>query len=274
MDAAIILSTYNRPHALRLSLLGLVAQQGAHFEIIVADDGSDDRTRHVLQDSAFRHLSLQHVWHEDRGFRLSTIRNRAIMATSAEYLIFLDGDCIARNDFVASHLRHRRRGHFISGGRVDIPRSAYGNFTDEDILSNRVFDPNYLERFESDLLRQTWRLRCERWLQPVLNSLTWQYCVFHGSNASAWRDDVVRVNGFDERFTAYGSEDRDLGVRLRNQGVRSRYLKFSLVQLHLNHDKPYLDPRQQRAQRFVVKQRFRDRTTRVAMGLDSVQIRG
>jgi glycosyltransferase involved in cell wall biosynthesis len=257
-----------------MSLLGYLVQTYRDFEVVVADDGSDQQVAAVLDDPVFSPLTIRHVWQPDQGFRANTARNRAISRTSAGYLIFADSDCIPRNDFVASHLRHRRKGHFISGGRVHVGPDVFQQFSDDDILSNLVFDPEFLAGLDTTLRRQGLRLVRDRWYVPLLNALTWRYCVFHGSNASAWRSDLIRVNGFDEgEIRGYGSDDRDIGVRLRNSGVRSRFLKFSLVQLHLQHPRPYLDRQLVRANRRLLMKRFFSRTVRAPLGLDTVAMR-
>lgn len=273
-STAVIITTYNNPIALRKTLLGLVAQQACvPFEVIIADDGSDHRTRAVLGDPAVGSLNWQHVWHEDDGFRACTIRNRAIAATDADYLIFTDGDCIPRDDFVISHLRYAKKGVFLSASRVHIPELVHEKFTDEDILTQRVFDMVFLTSIDPKLRSESARLHRGIWRQRVMNTLTWRYGIFHGSNASAWREDIERVNGFDEEFDGYGSEDRDLGLRLRNNGVKSHYLKYSLVQLHLMHPRPYADPAIVLRNRKRLKDRYRRGVTRARRGLDSMKIR-
>lgn len=273
MDTAVIVSTYNAPESLRLSLLGFAAQQRAEFEVIVADDGSGPETAQVLQDPALAGLPIRHVWHEDQGFRLCTIRNRAIALTEAKYLIFCDGDCIPRDDFVANHIQYRQRGCFVSGGRVHVNADVFRSLTNEEILSGKIFDPRYLAARDPSTKTHCWRLNRNPWTQALFNRLTWRFCVFHGSNSAAWREDLQRVNGFDEDHAGYGSEDRDVGVRLRNAGVRSKYLKFSLVQLHLRHLQPWIDPVIAQENRRRMKRRFLDGTTWVPNGLDSVAAR-
>lgn len=103
-----------------------------------------------------------------------------------------------------------------------------------------------------------------------MNLVTYRYCVFSGSNSSAWRDDLLAVNGFDESFAGYGSEDRDMGIRLRNNGIRSRFLKFSLIQLHLDHAQAYYRPEVAAENRRRFRARTRDRTTRIELGVDTV----
>ncbi len=273
MKTAVVISTYNNPEPLRKTLLGFLAQTDTDFTVLIADDGSDDRVREVLAEPVFRTLRIQHVWHQDLGFRLSAIRNRAIASSTADYLIFCDADCIPRDDYVESHRKWARPNYFIAGARVNVPPEVHQSFHDEDILSQRIFDVGFLSRKYAALSRYRWRLaRGSRW-ENCLNLLTYRHGVFSGSNSSAWRADLLAVNGFDESFPGYGSEDRDIGIRLRNNGVRSRYLKFSLVQMHLDHPQSYLDPVIAVQNRHRFRTRKADRTTRIELGVDSVTAR-
>ncbi len=270
---AVIVTTYNSPEPLRMCLLGLAAQTERDFEVVIADDGSDDRTRQILAAPCFAGLRLKHVWQEDKGYRVRMARNRAIAEADAEFLLFLDGDCIPRNDFVARHRQLCPRGYFISGSRVDVTREVYQHFSDDEILSNRMFEWRFLAKRDPQLSRYRWRLQRSPWYESLANLLTWRYCVFVSSNASAWRNDILRVNGFDESMVGYGNEDRDLGVRLRNSGIGQRYLKFSLIVMHLDHQRPYFDPKLARISRRAMKRRMFDGTTHVPVGIDTVQDR-
>lgn len=273
MKTAVVISTYNNSEPLRKTLLGFLTQTYKDFDILVADDGSGDCVRDVLAAPVFDPLRILHVWHEDRGFRLSAIRNRAIAESTADYLIFCDADCIPRDDYVESHTRHAQPNYFIAGARINVPAAVHQSFSDVDILSQRAFDVDFLAAKCSALTRYRGRLlRSSRW-ENCLNLLTFRYCVFSGSNSSAWRRDLLAVNGFDESFTGYGSEDRDIGIRLHNNGVRSRYLKFSLVQMHLDHPQSYLDPAVAADNRRRFRSRKTDRTTRIDLGVDTVTAR-
>ena len=276
MKTAVIISTYNAPRVLRLCLYGFVAQKDADFEIVIADDGSDDRTKQALAHTDFDVLRdrnhLKHVWHEDTGFRLSAIRNLAINSTDADYLIFIDGDCIPRDDYVASHQNQARPGYFMAGGRIDIPEAVHEKFQPDEISSNHVFDIENLIQKDASLAKYRWRLSRNNAARSILNILTWRYCVFAGSNSAAWRKDLFMVNGFDESFPGYGSEDRDIGIRMRNAGIKSRYQKFSFCQLHLSHPRKYFDPAVNDRNRKVFRERRRDGTTAVAHGLKEMEI--
>ncbi|MCS6896358.1 MAG: glycosyltransferase, partial [Nitrospira sp.] len=95
MKTAVIVPTYNRPDALELVLHGYALQDDLDFEITIADDGSTEDTRILIERLREQMpFQIRHVWQEDKGFRLAAIRNRAVAVTQADYIIFTDGDCI------------------------------------------------------------------------------------------------------------------------------------------------------------------------------------
>jgi glycosyltransferase involved in cell wall biosynthesis len=269
MRTSVVVSTYNNPAGLRRTLLGLAQQTQREFEIVIADDGSRNETRQVLSHPAFRSFDLKHVWHPDDGFRKPLILNRAIAVSSGEYLIFCDGDCIPRDDFVASHIGLARPHAFVSGTRIHVPASIHERLRDEDIVSGRIFDWRFLAEWDRTLAKHRLRLTRSRVVRVLGDIFTYRYCVFHGSNAGAWKSDLEAVNGFDESYL-WGSDDRDLGARLRNYGVRPRFAKYSLVQIHLDHSRPYDHAiAAENRRKFKARLWMRDRSTRVEPGLDS-----
>ncbi|MDC0575032.1 glycosyltransferase [Pirellulaceae bacterium] len=272
MKIAVVLTTYNSPVSLRKSLLGYVAQDEPDFEILVADDGSDGRTGQVLKEDCFSSLNLKHVWQADDGYRVSAIRNLAITQTDADYLIFSDGDVIPRRDFVANHRREARPSTYTTGSRINIPERVHKQFTDSQILENQIFDSSYLKKMSVSIrFFRRLSLNSGPIVTNIMNILQWRHCVFFGSNTGAWREDVLKVNGFDENFPGYGSEDRDIGFRLKNQGVKFRYLKHSILQYHMAHPRPYLSAEILALNRSVMRSRMRSTTTWIATGIHKLQ---
>ncbi|HTQ40146.1 MAG TPA: glycosyltransferase [Pirellulales bacterium] len=232
-STTVIISTYNQPQSLRKCLLGFLAQTVRNFQLVVADDGSGPETAMLLQKREFAGLGIQHIWQPDLGWRRPRVLNLALAQIEADYCIFIDGDCIPRADFVEAHLSHRRANCYISGSKVNLDPHVHAQITDYDIRTNRVFDIEFLAALDPKLWKSRYRLQRSRW-NGLFNLLTYRYRMLNGSNASAWREDILKVNGFDETF-GYGSDDREFGMRLSNAGVKSRWLKFSLVQLHQGH---------------------------------------
>ena len=242
MTTAVIISTYNQPAWLEKVLWGYAQQSTSAFAVVVADDGSDERTRDVLERArSLFGQRISHVWHEDQGFRKCEILNKAIVATRADYLIFTDGDCIPRRDFVQRHTELARPGFFLSGGVVWLPRALSEGITRADIEEGRLSEGGWLQQRSWKGGRQRLRLvRSPRWA-AVLDRLTPTRATFNGHNASVTREALLAVNGFDAEM-GYGGLDRALGERLHNLGLRGLGVRHRAVCFHLDHDRPYRKP--------------------------------
>lgn len=235
--AGVVISTYNNPEWLEKTLWGYLFQTRRPDEIVIADDGSDDRTRRLV-DSFRGRLPIRHVWHEDRGFQKSQILNKALVAAESDYLIFTDQDCVPRPDFVETHLAAARRGHFVSGGYFKLPMDLSKRLSLADVESGRAFSLSWLR---SQGLRLTWK--CTKLLHSqafawIMNHVTPARASWNGCNSSGWREDMLAVNGYNEDMQ-YGGQDREFGERLVNLGVRPVQKRYSAIVLHLDHKRPY-----------------------------------
>jgi glycosyltransferase involved in cell wall biosynthesis len=235
---AVILSTYNAPDRLEPTLIGYAAQQRTGFELIVADDGSSAATRDVIRAVANRYgCHIRHVWQADAGFRKCRILNQAALATDAEYLIFSDGDCVPRGDFVDVHMQHARPGRFLSGGYFKLTAQTSGQITPDAILAGRATDASWLVAHGTHR-SGLGKLRWNGWRARFMNAVTPTRATWNGHNSSCWRSDLLRVNGFDERM-GYWAQDREFGERLVNAGVRGTQIRYSAICVHLHHERPY-----------------------------------
>ncbi len=236
MRIALVITTYNRPDALAAVLEGCLIQTDRNFEVIIADDGStQDTVGLIAAYQARAPFTIKHVWQEDAGFRAAAIRNRALAASDADYIVFADGDCVPPAEFVASHRRLAERGWFLSGNRLMLTQA----FT-EQVLRDKLPIHLWLTR---DWLRARWRGQIKRLLPllrlPVPGWLRkqmprrWQGA--KTCNLSAWRDDLLRVNGLDESYTGWGLEDSDLVVRLLRAGIYNKSARFAVPVFHLWH---------------------------------------
>jgi glycosyltransferase involved in cell wall biosynthesis len=241
---SVIVSTYNREDALDVVLRALARQSDRNFEIVVADDGSGPATARVVRDWAARNpVPIKHVWHDDRGFRLAEIRNRGIRASSGAYIVFLDGDCIARRDFVAKHRRLAEPRWFVTGTRILLSREL------TDRILHEGLEPELwgLARFMAHRLRHHFNrvapllpLR----LGPMRKLMAHRWRGARGSNMAFWRADLERVGGFDTSFSGWGREDSDIFIRMIRAGVRRKDGRFASGVLHLWHpdaDRSHLD---------------------------------
>ena len=239
MRLSVVVTTYNQPEWLEKVLWGFEAQRFRDFELLVADDGSDDRTRTLLSRLRTQlGFPLRHVWHPHEGFRKCTILNAAIAQSEGEYLFFTDGDCIPRADVLAVHAENARRGSFISGGYVKLPMEVSHKITDDDVRAGRATDYDWLVANGTPRSKRLLRMKWGPLLSQVLDLLTTTGATFNGHNSSAWRDDLVRVNGFEERLE-YGGLDRELGERLENAGINGRQFRHRAHVVHLDHPRGY-----------------------------------
>ena len=235
MKTAVIVTTYNRPDALAATLEGFFAQGDREFELLVADDGSATDTRALVEIYADRApFPIAHVWQEDRGFRAGAARNRALTHTDAEYVIFSDGDCVPPPFFVERHRTLAEPGAFLAGNRMLLSEAFTRRVLAEHIPIHEWSTAQWLAAWVKrdvnralpllDLPDAAWRLRSSRRWEGV------KTC-----NFSAWRTDLVRANGFDERYSGWGLEDSDLVIRLIHAGVRHKSARFAAPVFHLWH---------------------------------------
>lgn len=227
--ASVVVTTYNWPEALRLALGALARQRTLPYEVVVADDGSRDDTRELIERTARDYpVPLRHSWQEDRGFRVALARNRAIAATSGDYVLLLDGDMVAHPLFVADHLRAAQPGSFVQGQRV---------LTDE-VGRDRLLsgETQTLGFFDRGLTRRRHTLRVPALAALSLRGTRGQStAAIKTCNQGWWREDLIALNGFDERYEGWGREDKDLAVRAFHAGLERRSLRFAGLATHLYH---------------------------------------
>jgi glycosyltransferase involved in cell wall biosynthesis len=251
-SVALIVSTYNQPMHLRRCLCALERQSHGDFELLLADDGSGEETRELVAAAAERFGGrLRHLWQEDRGFRKTRILNRAMLATDAEYLVFMDGDCVAHPDFLREHLRAAARGHYLNGAMLRLTPGQTAAVNEANIASGEVFDSNWLTRSAGRWNRRYLKLSLPYGLRRWLNEHSTTKLYWLGANSSCYRADAVAVNGFDNRF-AYGFEDGDFGNRLENLGLKPTTVRWTANVLHLDHGRPYRDREREERQRALM----------------------
>lgn len=239
MQMSVIITTYNSPEWLEKVLWGFEAQTFKAFEAVIADDGSNDQTRNLIEEMRGKvSFPIQHVWHEDIGFRKCTILNKAILASATDYLVFTDGDCIPRNDFLQVHQERRRPGHFLSGGYFMLPMDISKAITKADILDQQCFRLSWLKSKGLPISYKNLKLGRSGSLGAVLNAITPTKPTWNGHNVSGWKTDITEVNGYDERMR-YGALDRELGERLMNKGIRGIQVRYTAICIHLDHSRGY-----------------------------------
>lgn len=267
MKTAVIVLTYNRPAALLAVLRALASQCAPTDEVWIADDGSTpENVQHLRDGLPHFACTLRHIWHPDIGFSAARARNMAALRTKADYLIFLDGDCVPHPDWLQRHRKLAEPGHFVNGSRVLLSPT----------LTERV------ERGQVELASMTRRDWVRAWLRGDSNKLThlvawpgsfaryqsdFKWRGIRSCNLGVWRKDHFSVNGFDESFSGWGHEDADLVLRLHNFGVVRKNGFCATEVFHLWHREN--DRANEQSNRSVVLARVQDRLVRARAGLDT-----
>lgn len=231
MKVALLISTYNRPDALDLCLKSILNQVEMPHEILIADDGSDDRTRILIETyKKDSNLPIIHVWHEDNGFELAKIRNKAIAVSKSDYIIQIDGDLILHPYFIRDHIDFAKPNSFVRASRIYLDQKlTHQKLTDKDVSVN-LFDKgvsNTASALRMPIMRTFFEYKYK-----IKGNELWE---IHGCNMAYWRADAISINGYNEDFKGWGPEDKEFVARLLNVGLKKRFLKFGGIVFHLDH---------------------------------------
>lgn len=232
---SVVITTYNRSDALLAVLQGLKLQSCQDFEIVVADDGSrDEHVRAVLESDIAKTLGILHVWHPDVGFTASRARNRGVGASSGDYVVFLDGDCVPERDFIRQHQLLAQTGCLVNGSRVmlspDLTTKVVAHGEQISGRSIWLWAKWWLGGHASKLAGQ---VRLPDGAYRIQPDFRWKG--IRSCNMGVWRSDFELVNGFDESFVGWGHEDADFVLRLHNVGVQRKNGFCATEVFHLWH---------------------------------------
>jgi glycosyltransferase involved in cell wall biosynthesis len=220
MTCSLIITTYNWKEALELVLNSALGQSELPDEIIIADDGSREDTKKLIEKMAKDSVvPIIHSWQEDDGFQASKSRNKAIIKSKGDYIVLIDGDMILHKDFIADHKKNAKIGFFIQGGRVLLQEYNTSNFN--------FFDSGIKNRknsIHSDLLSKIFSVN-----KDTLKGI--KTC-----NMSFFKDDSIKINGFNEDFVGWGREDSEFVSRLFNNGIHRQTIKFNCIAYHIWHN--------------------------------------
>lgn len=227
LKTSLLITTYNWEDALDLVLRSVQRQTRMPDEVLVADDGSGQRTRDLIESWRDRmSCPLKHIWHDDDGFRASVIRNKTVAVARGDYVITVDGDMVLQPDFIRDHLSVVREGQFVQGRRVRLNQA----------LTDRALEHKRLDfgLFTAGVLRRQQNIRSHalsRWSSHVDQS----FSHVRGCNMAFWKRDFLSVNGYNEDMVGWGYEDWELCSRLYNRGLHRYYLRFKALAYHLEH---------------------------------------
>jgi len=229
MTTCLIVTTYNWTQALNQVLLSVKRQTLMPDEIIIADDGSKKETKELVEAFIRKNpqINFIHSWQEDKGFRLTNSRNKAIAMSKSKYIIIVDGDIILNKNFIKDHIRFSKQGYFIQGTRVLLGQN----------ITNYIFRTSkFLISFFSKDIKNRKNLINSTILSKFFSRQTKSLRGIRGCNISFFKKDCIDVNGFNEDFEGWGREDSEFVVRLFNKGIKRKNLKFKANALHLYHE--------------------------------------
>ncbi|UZH54832.1 glycosyltransferase family 2 protein [Salinimicrobium tongyeongense] len=226
MRTSLLISTYNWPQALELVLRSVQEQIKMPDEILLADDGSGEETAVLIKSFIEKDLPIKHVWQEDQGFRRTSILNKAVAKSEADYIVQIDGDCMLHPNFLLDHLNNLKENRFLFGSRVNIREEAL-----EQLFKLKNTEIGFFSR---SISRRTRNLHLP-FLTAFYKETAQLSKKVRGCNLSFWRKDFLAINGYNEDMTGWGKEDSEMVVRLLNRGVNGKRLRYGGIIYHIWH---------------------------------------
>lgn len=269
---SVIIAVYNHFNWLKLILDAFRIQTAKDFEVIIADDGSDEDTVAQINSYIAAHpdISVTHSWQPDEGWRKNKCLNKAVRLAKAEYLVFVDGDCIPHPRFIEDHLKLRKRGRVFGGRRIDMSAPV-----SEMVESWNELPENYFRKVRGAILRNAPSTPLSATLRQLRHSFRFPFVggkplgLSHvglwGCNMGMYKTDLESINGFDERYIDPGTgEDTDLEVRVKNAGMECAKSSRYALMLHRHHRSfDFSSPNNAR----ILKEAREKKITRVEKGL-------
>jgi glycosyltransferase involved in cell wall biosynthesis len=218
---SIVIPTYNDATILEKTLASLTKQtlDFALFEVIVADDGSSDETKEVVQKYSDI-LNLKYCFQSDKGFRVAHVRNLGLSYATFSRTLFLDTGMLVASNLLESHLSHH-----LAAPDVTIIGLSYG--VEEYSSTNAKKIKSLLIEQDIDASFSNFSTHPELWdcryqyLKSInfeLRNMPAPWCIFWTGHVSSNTELLLQLGGFDEWFSSWGGEDVELGIRLYKSG--------------------------------------------------------
>jgi len=242
MRISIIIAVYKDIEALKLIIDALKHQEYPDLEVIVAEDNNDIKMAEYI--SSITELDVKHTTQEDTGIRKARSQNNAILKSTGEYLIFIDGDCIPYTTFIKAHATLAEKGCVLSGRRVNLGPEI-STLIRQHAVNASSLEKNYLLKSIGLLKNGSTHTAQGIYIDPS----SWLYkntvakrkksnLNILGCNFSCYKKDILAIDGFDE---SYGEtavpDDTDLQWRLEAAGLRLKTCKLAANQFHLHHSR-------------------------------------
>ncbi|MEW5768500.1 MAG: glycosyltransferase [bacterium] len=230
MKASVLVSIYNKVEFVKKTLFGLSHQSEKDFEVIICDDGSTEETRGQIKNYLEElKLRYNYVWYKDVGFQKTIVLNKGVLASTSDYLIFLDGDCIPHKDFVKYHCILREPGKYLGGRRVFLKECFSQQINLHTSLSKQI---SFLKLIHN----------CTRWEEGIIlpDFIRQRISVngIKGCNWSCWKKDLVEINGFyNDCLGPVGGEDCHIHDRFTKKGLKLKSARYGAIVYHQYHEK-------------------------------------
>ncbi len=225
MRTSLVIATYNWEEALKLVFLSVLNQSQFPDEILIADDGSTNKTKEIIEYFSGK-LPIKHIWHKDNGFQKTKILNKAIAQSNSDYIIQIDGDIILHKDFIKDHITNAKEKQFIHGSRAFLNQKITNLAIKNNTINFRAFQKGIKNKLNTIN---------NKFLSKTISTKNKNLKGTRGCNFSFWKDDFIKANGYNEDMIGWGKEDTELSVRLMNIGIEKYQIKFGCVCYHLHH---------------------------------------
>ena len=234
MTLSVIIPFYNDNVALLTTLKSINKQKRQPDEIILSDDGSTIPVAEILDFARTMKPAVLYVKQDHKGFRAAKCRNNGLRLATSDFIIFNDQDIAGTEDYYGTFLQYARKREFLVGYPVRLSEietaqlrsmiESGKSISKKNIPSekNKKIVSQYNKEQFYYLLKKYLR---ERGYHPKLRS-----GVF-----GTFRENLLRVNGFDESYQNWGFEDDDLGRRLYASGIRGRNVFKDDFPIHQYH---------------------------------------
>lgn len=240
MRISIIIAVYKDLEALKLIIEALKNQDYPDLEVVVAEDNNDIEMTEYLD--SVTGIDIKHTYQEDLGIRKARSQNNAILQSTGDYLIFIDGDCIPYSTFIKAHARLAEEGCVLSGRRVNLGPEISKQIR-QHAVDAKTLEHNYLLK-SLKLLKdgsthtaQGVYINPDSWIyKNIIEKRKKSNLNILGCNFSCFKKDILAIDGFDE---SYGEtavpDDTDLQWRLEAAGLKLKTCKLAANQFHLHH---------------------------------------
>lgn len=229
-SVSLVVTTYNNEKYLEQVLKSIESLDYLPNEVLIADDGSGKNTANLI--SKFKQnfpCELRHIWHEDRGFRASAIRNKAINSAKSEYIIIIDGDMVLDRNFILDHLKFAKKNQILQGSRVVLNESQTVSIIRGGNVCEFKSFKSTRNAILSKLIYKSWAIKLD-----FFNKKDFIKGI-RSCNMSFYKSDCMAIGGFNESFIGWGREDSEFVARFLFNGGELRRMKFAGIAYHLYH---------------------------------------